>query len=81
MEMGKAQATGLFDALKAVNSNIKQEYNLIDSEQDTDKKKAFYSKVKTLQGKIPSMIQVWKKLDLDKSDMDKDMTQIRKDLL
>ena len=81
VEMGKAQATNLFDSLKEVNENVKQEYDLIETERDGEQKKAFYSKVKTLQKKIPLMMQLWKKLDLDKTDMDKDMVQIKKDLM
>ena len=81
VEMGRAQFTTLFENLKTVNNNIKQEYNLIESEKDAAKKKDFYSKVKMLQTKIPLMMQLSKKLDLDKNEGDKDLIQIKKELV
>ena len=79
--MGRAQATNLFDNLKSVNKNIEQEYRLIEDEKDSEKKKKFYAKVHRLQAKIPSMMELWKKLDLDQTESDKSMAQINKDLL
>ena len=59
----------MFTNFEQVDHNVKEEYDLIDEEKDHDTKSAFYKKVALLEKKVPQMMGVWKKLNLDEENV------------
>ena len=67
------------DELKALDKNIKSEYEKIDG-ADQKLKDAFYKKVKFLQKEVPMMQAIWQKLGMDLSESEPIFSSIMKNL-